>query len=142
MKRPKGNIRPDTGGSIYETFLFALGLFGISAVVSVLIIYGAARYQMREEAPVPNTVIETESVNEMEGRAAANQESIITARSQYFLVSEAGFLLVFCSDKSTVCLYTHIPVTDFPESERVRLMEGIWFSDMMDVYHYLESYTS
>ena len=123
-------------------FLFALGLFGISAVVSVLIIYGEARYQMREEAPVPNTVIETESVNEMEGRAAANQESIITARSQYFLVSEAGFLLVFCSENSTVCLYTHIPVTDFPESERVRLMEGIWFSDMMDVYHYLESYTS
>ena len=98
-------------------FLFALGLFSISAVVSVLVIYGAARYQMREEAPVPNTVIETESVNEMEGRAAANQES-------------------------TVCLYTHIPVTDFPESERARLMEGIWFSDMMDVYHYLESYTS
>ena len=44
-------------------FLFALGLFSISAVVSVLVIYGAARYQMREEAPVPNTVIETESVN-------------------------------------------------------------------------------
>ncbi len=38
-------------------FLFALGLFSISAVVSVLVIYGAARYQMREEAPVPNTVI-------------------------------------------------------------------------------------
>ena len=36
-------------------FLFALGLFSISAVVSVLVIYGAARYQMREEAPVPNT---------------------------------------------------------------------------------------
>ena len=70
-------------------FLFALGLFGISAVVSVLIIYGAARYQMREEAPVPNTVIETESVNEMEGRAAANQESIITARSQSFFLYSA-----------------------------------------------------
>ena len=123
-------------------FLFALGLFSISAVVSVLVIYGAARYKMREEAPVPNTVIETESVNEMEGRAAANQESITPVSSRYFLVSESGFLLVFCSDKSTVCLYTHIPVTDFPESERARLMEGIWFSDMMDVYHYLESYTS
>ena len=61
---------------------------------------------------------------------------------EYFLVSEAGFLLVFCSDKSTICLYTHIPVTDFPEQERVRLMEGIWFPTMMDVYHYLESYTS
>ena len=97
-------------------FLFALGLFSISAVVSVLVIYGAARYQMRE--------------------------SITPVSSRYFLVSESGFLLVFCSDKSTVCLYTHIPVTDFPESERARLMEGIWFSDMMDVYHYLESYTS
>ena len=126
----------------WNIFYLPLGLFSISAVVSVLVIYGAARYQMREEAPVPNTVIETESVNEMEGRAAANQESITPVSSRYFLVSESGFLLVFCSDKSTVCLYTHIPVTDFPESERARLMEGIWFSDMMDVYHYLESYTS
>ena len=49
---------------------------------------------MREEAPVPNTVIETESVNEMEGRAAANQESITPVSSQYFLVCESGFLLV------------------------------------------------
>ena len=64
------------------------------------------------------------------------------SKEEYFLVSEAGFLLVFCSDKSTICLYTHIPVTDFPERERARLMEGIWFPSMMDVYHYLESYTS
>ena len=71
-------------------FLFALGLFSISAVVSVLVIYGAARYQMREEAPVPNTVIETESVNEMEGRAAANQESITPVSSLlYFAVIKA-----------------------------------------------------
>jgi len=33
-------------------------------------------------------------------------------------------------------------VTDFPEKERSRLMEGIWFPSMMDVYHYLESFTS
>ena len=85
-------------------FLFALGLFSISAVVSVLVIYGAARYQMREEAPVPNTVIETESVNEMEGRAAANQESITPVSSRYFLVSESGFLLVFAVIKApSVC---------------------------------------
>lgn len=58
-------------------FLFALGLFSISAVVSVLVIYGAARIQRGKKLPVPNTVIETESVNEMEGRAAANQESIL-----------------------------------------------------------------
>ena len=61
-------------------FLFALGLFGISAVVSVLIIYGAARYQMREEAPVPNTVIETESVNEMEESRPRKPENTVTLR--------------------------------------------------------------
>ena len=86
----------------------------------------------------------------MEGREAVNQSGVLPAakmtqeepKEEYFLVSEAGFLLVFCSDKSTICLYTHIPVTDFPERERARLMEGIWFPSMMDVYHYLESYTS
>ena len=74
-------------------FLFALGLFGISAVVSVLIIYGAASYQMREEAPVPNTVIETESVNEMEGRAAANLSLIHIYRYPVVLLC-ASFLKI------------------------------------------------
>ena len=84
LLKGSNEVYVDTGGSIHETFLFALGLFSISAVVSVLVIYGAARYQMREEAPVPNTVIETESVNEMEGRAAANQESITPVSSRLF----------------------------------------------------------
>ena len=103
---------------------------------------------MRQEQAVPNTVIETETVNDMDDKAAMNQEEIkpilesTSPAEEYYLVSESGFLLVFCSDRSTICLYTHIPVTDFPEMERAKLMEGIWFPSMMDVYHYLESYTS
>ena len=61
---------------------------------------------------------------------------------EYYLVSEDGFLLVFGKDKETICLYTHIPLMDFPVREQERLREGIWFPDMMDVIHYLESYTS
>ncbi len=61
---------------------------------------------------------------------------------RYYLVSETGFLLVFAEDLSTICLYTHIPITDFPEKEQERLREGIWFPSMMEVFHYLESYTS
>ena len=57
-------------------------------------------------------------------------------------MAEDGFLLVFARDKKTICLYTHIPITDFPLREQGRLREGIWFSDMMEVFHYLESYTS
>lgn len=60
----------------------------------------------------------------------------------YCLVSEDGFLLVFRKDQDNVCLYTHIPITDFPKEEQDRLREGIWFSTMLEIYSYLESYTS
>lgn len=49
---------------------------------------------------------------------------------------------MFGKDKETICLYTHIPLMDFPVHEQERLRDGIWFPDMMDVIHYLESYTS
>ena len=124
-------------------FLLFLG----TAILCILAIYGIARYNVRQEQPIPNTILETETVKDTQGQAAMNQQQIrpiieTVPMEKYYLVSEAGFLLVFCSDKSTICLYTHIPVTDFPEKERARLMEGIWFPSMMDVYHYLESYTS
>lgn len=74
----------------------------------------------------------------------ANQSSpqAVTSEGEYYLVEENGFLLVFCKDKTTLCLHTHMPVTDFPVSEQERLAEGIWFSTMLDVFQYLESYTS
>lgn len=130
-------------------FIYALLFLG-TAILCLLAVYGITRYQLRQEEPIPNTILESETVPDMEGREALNQDGVHPAaqtvarvpEEEYFLVSEAGFLLVFCSDKSTICLYTHIPVTDFPEQERVRLMEGIWFPTMMDVYHYLECYTS
>ena len=119
-----------------------------SHIHCVIVAYGITRYSVRQEQAVPNTVIETETVNDVDDRAAMNQEQVkpilesVSPAEEYYLVSESGFLLVFCSDRSTICLYTHIPVTDFPEKEREKLMEGIWFPSMMDVYHYLESYTS
>lgn len=130
-------------------YCYALLFLG-TAFLCLVLIYGLTRYRIRQEEPIPNTILETETVRDMEGREAVNQSGVLPAakmtqeelKEEYFLVSEAGFLLVFCSDKSTICLYTHIPVTDFPERERARLMEGIWFPSMMDVYHYLESYTS
>ena len=130
-------------------YCYALLFLG-TAFLCLVLIYGLTRYRIRQEEPIPNTILETETVRDMEGREAVNQSGVLPAakmtqeepKEEDFLVSEAGFLLVFCSDKSTICLYTHIPVTDFPERERARLMEGIWFPSMMDVYHYLESYTS
>lgn len=101
-------------------------------------------YQKEEAEGVPATELQSETV--VEDRIAANQEKVshetVTAAEEYYLVSEDGFLLVFLKDRKTICLYTHIPIMDFPEKERTRLMEGIWFESMMEVFNYLESYTS
>lgn len=96
-------------------------------------------------APIPNTVYETETVKE--NRVVIRQEETEPAAeainmNRYFLVSETGYLLVFSKEEARECVRTHIPITDFPKEEQDRLLEGIWFESMMEVYSYLESFTS
>ena len=104
----------------------------------------AARMETETSREIQGTAAETETV--AENLAAVNrkqvQHEVEDIQGEFYLVSEDGFLLVFGKDKETICLYTHIPLMDFPEGEQERLREGIWFPDMMEVIHYLESYTS
>ena len=89
--------------------------------------YFATRTKAEPESAISNTTYETESVKE--NRVVINQKQVEP-------IAETGL------EQSTICLYTHIPITDFPEKEQDRLREGIWFPSMMEVFHYLESYTS
>ena len=101
----------------------------------------------------------TESETVAEDRIVMNQEKVrpLPAKTQpvssaeeeqkeekkeYLLVSVDGFLLVFGNNAREICLYTHIPISDFPEEEQEKLRQGIWFSQMEEIYNYLESYTS
>lgn len=104
--------------------------------------YWVMKQNVRVESAIPNTTFETETVTENQQVLNQDRVSPVMEKEKYYLVSETGFLLVFCEDKSTICLYTHIPITEFPQEEQDRLREGIWFPTMMDIYHYLESYTS
>ena len=131
-----------------KRYMICLFLFvGVSAACL------AAGYFLTRQSPdtsqTAETEIETMATMETtetvpENLAAANQKQRRheNIAGEYYLVSEDGFLLVFGKDKETICLYTHIPLMDFPVHEQERLREGIWFPDMMDVIHYLESYTS
>lgn len=65
-----------------------------------------------------------------------------TPSYEYYLVAEEGYLLVYLSDRTTNYLFTHIALTEFPEKEQSELMEGKGFHSMMDLFNYLESYTS
>lgn len=106
-----------------KKLLYCFALFAVTSIVCLIVAYGITRYSVRQEQAVPNTVIETETVNDVDDRAAMNQEQVkpilesVSPAEEYYLVSESGFLLVFCSDRSTICLYTHIPVTDSGKGE-------------------------
>lgn len=129
---------------------YMICLFIFLAVSAVCLTTGYMVTRETRKTPiegVPATELATETV--VEDKIVANQEQVSHEApdetpddEEYYLVSEDGFLLVFSKDKKTICLYTHIPLMDFPEAERIRLREGIWFLSMIEVFNYLESYTS
>lgn len=73
-----------------------------------------------------------------------NQEEVLhqVIQEKYCLVAEEGYLIVYNSEQETVDLFTHMPLTEFPIKEQERLMDGIWFPSMSDIFSYLESYSS
>lgn len=128
-----------------KKYTFCFLLFLVTCIGATAAGYLITRTQVRKEEAIPNVTIETETV--AEDSVVLNQQEVEPAVSKepaakYYLVAEDGFLLVFCQDKSTVCLYTHVPLIDFPVDEQSKLMEGIWFTNMLDIFNYLESYTS
>ena len=50
-------------------FIYALLFLG-TAILCLLAVYGITRYQLRQEEPIPNTILESETVPDMEGREA------------------------------------------------------------------------
>lgn len=87
----------------------------------------------------------TEEEHQEADAQAANRQQVAHKtgiEEAYYLVEENGFLLVFSKDRQSVCLYTHIPLTELPQEEQNRLREGIWFSSMAELFQYLESCTS
>ncbi|NBH72476.1 hypothetical protein D3Z51_10685 [Clostridiaceae bacterium] len=133
-----------------KRYMICLFLFvGVSAACLTAGYFLTRQHQNASSFQSEETEIETIGTAEVtqsapENLAAANRSQVLhqTKAEEFYLVSEDGFLLVFGKDKETICLYTHIPLHDFPEREQERLREGIWFPSMMEVIHYLESYTS
>ena len=127
-----------------KKYMFCFLLFAATSLLCLGIGFVITRDSVQPEEAIPGATLETETVTE--DQIVINQEKVSPApekeKEKFYLVSEDGYLLVLYQDKTTICLYTHMPVTDFPEEERGRPMDGIWFSSMIEVFNYLESYTS
>ena len=127
-----------------KKYMFCFLLFAATSLLCLGIGFVITKDSVQPEEAIHGATLETETVTE--DQIVINQEKVSPApekeKEKFYLVSEDGYLLVLYQDKTTICLYTHMPVTDFPEEERGRLMDGIWFSSMIEVFNYLESYTS
>ncbi len=86
-------------------------------------------------APGYNLVLNQERVDSV-------QQETTEKTGIYCLVAEEGYLIVYDRDLETVNMFTHMPLADFPVDEQEKLMEGIWFPTMAEIFSYLESYTS
>ena len=132
------------------------GICILLVLTTAVLCFGAGLWSARPHTPVetsgsePDLETDTEAEIEIESQTVTEPQLVINQREveparekeEFYLVSETGYLLVFAQDQSTICLYTHIPITEFPEKEQEKLRAGIWFSSMMEIFHYLESYTS
>ena len=108
-----------------KKYMFCFLLFAATSLLCLGIGFVITRDSVQPEEAIPGATLETETVTE--DQIVINQEKVSPApekeKEKFYLVSEDGYLLVLYQDKTTICLYTHMPVTDFPEEERGRLMD-------------------
>ena len=93
---------------------------------------------------VPSTAGRTGTGERMpENNAVLNPEpEVAEKQSGYCLTAEDGMLLIFDGTSGEVCFQTHMPLSEFSVEEQEKLLEGVWFDTMTDVFHYLESFSS
>ena len=128
-------------------FLFFFALTSASLITLFFMTAGekaqrVEEVQMQESVEEPLFARETEE----EIHVVLNMEQVenetVEDEEQYFLVAEEGYLIVYDKGKETTELITNMPLADFPAKEQERLMAGIWFPTMAEIFSYLESYSS
>ena len=128
-------------------FLFFFALTSASLITLFFMTAGekaqrVEEVQMQESVEEPLFARETEE----EIHVVLNMEQVenetVEDEEQYFLVAEEGYLIVYDKGQETTELFTHMRLAEFPAKEQERLMAGIWFPTMAEIFSYLESYSS
>ena len=128
-------------------FLFFFALTSASLITLFFMTAGekaqrVEEVQMQESVEEPLFARETEE----EIHVVLNMEQVenetVEDEEQYCLVAEEGYLIVYDKGQETTELFTHMPLAEFPAKEQERLMAGIWFPTMAEIFSYLESYSS
>ena len=128
-------------------FLFFFALTSAS-LITLFFMKAGEKAQRVEEVQMQESVEEPLFARETEEEihVVLNMEQVenetVEDEEQYFLVAEEGYLIVYDKGQETTELFTHMPLAEFPAKEQERLMDGIWFPTMAEIFSYLESYSS
>lgn len=60
----------------------------------------------------------------------------------YYAMLENGYVTIYCGDKATIYDYTDIAAGKLPENIRMKTIEGFYFNDLVELYEFLETYSS
>lgn len=128
-------------------FLFFFALTSASLITLFFMTAGekaqrVEEVQMQESVEEPLFARETEEEIHVVLNMEQMENETVEDEEQYFLVAEEGYLIVYDKGQETTELFTHMPLAEFPAKEQERLMAGIWFPTMAEIFSYLESYSS
>ena len=128
-------------------FLFFFALTSASLITLFFMTAGekaqrVEEVQMQESVEEPLFARETEEEIHVVLNMEQVENEMVEDEEQYFLVAEEGYLIVYDKGQETTELFTHMPLAEFPAKEQERLMAGIWFPTMAEIFSYLESYSS
>ena len=128
-------------------FLFFFALTSASLITLFFMTAGekaqrVEEVQMQESVEEPLFARETGEEIHVVLNVEQGENETVEDEEQYFLVAEEGYLIVYDKGQEKTELFTHMPLAEFPAKEQERLMAGIWFPTMAEIFSYLESYSS
>lgn len=108
--------------------------------------FGSYRYHMilneREAEQLPLEANLPEPEPEPEETELTVESVNITPPHQYVVMDEEGFLTVYLDNPDTVYMYTGIVSTTLPIDLQQEIIDGKIFTNLEDLYRFLENYSS
>lgn len=118
-----------------------------AALMCGIIGYGSYRYEMllnqHEAERLPIEANLPEPVEPKQQETERTVESVnITPPHQYVVMDEEGFLTVYLDSQDTVYMYTGIVSATLPIDLQQEIIDGKIFTNLEDLYRFLENYSS
>lgn len=118
-----------------------------AAFMCGIIGYGSYRYEMllnqheAEQLPIEANLPEQNEPEQQETERTVESVNITPAH-QYVVMDEEGFLTVYLDSPDTVYMYTGIASTTLPIDLQQEIIDGKIFTNLEDLYRFLENYSS